>query len=303
MALDSIRCYVASTDYELAIVDVYNDTAVNERCSNNSSIYFRKHCAASIYLEKTDWLLVLDADSTVVNPNHCIEEYIDPNVNIIFYERFFNWEIAAGNYLAKNSAFTKNFLLKWASYEHYRGEVFWWKGFDNGALHMVVIESVLPNDSQEIKNCRNIWHRSRNYETYVPFVICVRFYLGASRLWPGKIKILRRGHGFCRDWYITNGLWTPKDFMLHGWKVQHVLKNSSYFAFTKDINVTLCGQNLDGWPWKKESMVNTSNVKHLIAVAEKNYSNRLPKQNIVIPFLDQPDVANCYPNCDTVDKI
>ncbi|VDK79291.1 unnamed protein product [Anisakis simplex] len=140
-------------------------------------------------MEDTDWMLVLDADTGIVNPNHCIEEWIDTRVDLIFYERFFNWEIASGNYL------------------------------------MHLLQTLLPHAKQSIKNCDKIWHRGTDYKTYMAFVTCVKLSLGERRLWPGKLRILRRAHGWVRDGFITYDKWSDRDFMLHGWKQQNISEN------------------------------------------------------------------------------
>ena len=50
-----------------------------------------------------DYILYIDADMGVINPCHTIQEYIDPDptTQIIFYERYYDHEIAAGSYLVK----------------------------------------------------------------------------------------------------------------------------------------------------------------------------------------------------------
>ncbi|VDM44371.1 unnamed protein product [Toxocara canis] len=208
-------------------------------------------------------MLVLDADTGVVNPNHCIEEYIDDRVNLIFYERFFNWEIMSGNYLA------------------------------------VVLESVIPKDSQPFRNCEAIWLRARDYDSYIPFVVCVRIYLGARRIWPGKLRLLPRAHGMARDRYHTNDEWCENDFMIHGWKENEIDQREGYrLPFKAPLNVSKCGADYKGWLWKPEMKISIEAVKEMIRVTEMQYGDALPKKHLQFPFFSQPNVGLCYPNCD-----
>ncbi|KAK5981569.1 hypothetical protein GCK32_001692 [Trichostrongylus colubriformis] len=224
VAQRSLGCYLKTVNYTLLAIDLDNDSRVNESCSLHRSVFYRKHCAVIQYLSETDWMLVLDADTGVVNPDHCIEEYIDDRVSILLIERSFNWELSAGNYLVKNSPFAHQFLRSWADYEFKQPKS--WHGHDQGGLMLV---------------------------------ICVRLALGSKRLWSGKIRIFNKAHGFVRDGWLTGQMWSPEDFMLHGWK-NH--KHQRKHPFSKTIDPAKCGVGLHGWHWDQKKRVSAIGLRN-----------------------------------------
>ncbi|KAK6054729.1 hypothetical protein COOONC_07766 [Cooperia oncophora] len=239
--------------------------------------------------------LYLTPDTGVVNPNHCIEEWIDDRVDIIFYERFFNWEIASGNYIVRNTDFAVNFLKDWGDWEFTQPSN--WNGADNGVLQLLIMKTVLPWAVQETENCDNVWHNASGYESYLIYVSCVKQALGATRFWPGKIRIYHRAHGWVRDGFITTDKWSDADFMLHGWKAQKVGESGWESPFKKNLDPSLCGPHYNGWDWIIKKRMNVSDIKEELARFERYSGRTYPKEARQLAYLSLPDVGECYPHC------
>ncbi|PAV82694.1 hypothetical protein WR25_25674 isoform B [Diploscapter pachys] len=132
-AIDTVKCYCKIQGYDFVLAG----NVQNSSC-NHSDHYFRRHChvANILVTGKYDYLLFIDADIGVVNPNRRIEEFIDPKFDIEFYDRFVNQEIMMGSYIVKNSDWSINFLRNFANYQ-YRLPI--GKGLqhgtDNGGIH------------------------------------------------------------------------------------------------------------------------------------------------------------------------
>ncbi|EPB80144.1 hypothetical protein ANCCEY_00699 [Ancylostoma ceylanicum] len=233
----TLMCYLKTTNYTLLLVDLDKDPLVQRGCSNHSNLFFKKHCAAAMYLPETDWMLVLDADTGVVNPNHCIEEWIDDRVDVLLYERFFNWEVAAGNYLVKNSDFGRKFLREFAKYEFKLPKS--WHGHDQGGLMMVLLELLLPHATSEYTVCEEYWKTATDYNTYMAVVICVREALGAERA----------------------------DFMFHGWKQNSVQQWDSPFEY--DLEPNQCGNGYEGWRWRPEKRLSVEEIRQVLDVRRR----------------------------------
>ncbi|KIH55106.1 hypothetical protein ANCDUO_14741 [Ancylostoma duodenale] len=105
-AMMSVACYARAQGYEFRIVFSSN---YSQQCPHKD-VYLRRHCVVAHVLPQYHTILYIDADMGVVNPKRRIEEYIDEGTEIAFFDRFYNWEVAAGSYIVKNTQWTQKFL-------------------------------------------------------------------------------------------------------------------------------------------------------------------------------------------------
>ncbi|KAI6190816.1 hypothetical protein M3Y97_00159500 [Aphelenchoides bicaudatus] len=288
IAQASLQCYLKSTPYKYFYIDIDKDVRTLGRC-NQTNVYYKRHCVAAHYLHEVDWMLFLDGDIGVVNPNHCVEEWIDDRVDMIFYERFFK--------LMKNTEKSKRFLLDFANMEYEQFEGF--TGYDNGVLQILILQAALPGAIAEIKACDAIYKRSKTLEQYYNYVTCVKLQLGASRVFPGSVRIYRRAHGWARDSKLAGNKWSDSDFMFHSWKASEL--NSTWFdadVFTKIPNPKKCSRSLNEWNHRPELHVQTDLIKQELSAYETGIAQGYPKEGRDIPHLMEPDVRECYPDCD-----
>ncbi|TKR95591.1 hypothetical protein L596_009735 [Steinernema carpocapsae] len=214
-ALESVSCYAKMHNYPLELI---RDTLKWRHLCPQSNLMFRRHCMVAHFLSNHTWTLFLDADTGVVNPNKLIEEWIDPKVDLILYDRFYNREVAAGSYLAKNSDTAKAFLHAFANYEYRIPANF--HGWDNGALHALLLEWNFPSQISKIQVCLDAWTQSTGWDDLFTFEACFRAFVGQSMTFK-DMKILPKATGWMRDGWITSGKWSPEtDFMIHGWKME-----------------------------------------------------------------------------------
>lgn len=68
---------------------------------------------------------------------------------------------------------------------------------------MLLLELLIPDAVKEYEVCNKYWRNATNYETYMATVMCVRLALGATMVWPGKIRFYRKAEAFARDGWIA----------------------------------------------------------------------------------------------------
>ncbi|KAL6732597.1 hypothetical protein Aduo_003343 [Ancylostoma duodenale] len=234
-ALTSMECYALQNKY--AYMEL-NAMDYKSFCAHKDTT-FQRHCIVAHILEqnKFTWVLFVDSDIGVVNEKRRLEEFIKDGADIIFYERFFNFEVMAGSYFARRSKFAIKFLRGWADYESRLPPNF--HGRDNGAIHMWLTEVLVPGEPL-IPTCWRLWRSTVNFETLTRFTLCCREALKNST--SRDIFVYKKGEGWARDSWLTNSYWSPaRDFMFHARKEA----DKKNFSAPQQRNL----QGPEFWPW------------------------------------------------------
>ncbi|CAI2353986.1 unnamed protein product [Caenorhabditis sp. 36 PRJEB53466] len=199
IAISTVKCYAKIHGYHY-ILAVERDFDCHQKDQ-----FFRRHCIVAKILPNFDAVLFLDADIGVVYPKRRIEEFMYQNFDVIFYDRFYNWEIMAD----------------FANYESTLPNSF--HGTDNGALHFFIAEKYFSDEMYTIDLCRKPYNTSKDFDDVFTYEACLRSVFGARTEFD-RVKILKKGTGWARDSWITSSVWSKEigDFMFHAWKSSQI---------------------------------------------------------------------------------
>uniref|UniRef100_A0A914XNL4 Nucleotide-diphospho-sugar transferase domain-containing protein n=1 Tax=Plectus sambesii TaxID=2011161 RepID=A0A914XNL4_9BILA len=284
-------------EYDLLDVDTDNDKYAKTTCAEFQDRNFRRHCILAQYLKKSDakYALAMDGDMAVVNPHHCIEDYINSNASLIFYERFHTFEITASSFIVKNDAYGIEFLMDWA---HYSRKV----------PRSLLLEKRVVS-SHERAMCTRLWQHANTVDNYMKYIQCAYIFLGSKRNdLSEQIKILRRGHGWGRDGWTSDGKWCDHDFLMHAIKAvdySSLQKIDSYtlndghavdkfLPFLQPFNLNECKPGHaynDTYHMKPELHVPCDELR------TKLKGRLIVPKTVPLPYLDDSDL-DCWPSCE-----
>jgi len=214
-AVHSMRCYCKMRGYHLYQFnksggiqnEIHNMMAANhaaQTCSNFPNYIKKRHCIVLHMLSYYDYVIHIDADTGVMNPQHCFEDFINPDVDLHFLLRVHTNEIQAGHYILKNTVISKAFF---SSYLAGRLDFI----NEQPKLQQKISETFLPPDLHS--KCL-----VKKGEDYFKWVRCLVSSLHSLKTGKKRLLLYSRAHAFVRDGWANRYHWSAVDFMLHAMK-------------------------------------------------------------------------------------
>jgi len=212
----AMRCYAGRHGYALTFLNS------NPLC-HQREFFFRKHCSIAEHLSrKPGWhtAVVMDADSVPAVLDRRLDAWLRGGEDLVFYEREWSPEVAAGNYIVRNTGFARMFLRQWADMEERKPADGVFSGSDNGAIH-VLLPDILGVPCSEVVSALygqlshvgvNASDVTRIPMEYKNFVAAAEFARGPARRWVnisrwrlrGNITIMPRLHAWVSDYQVSN---------------------------------------------------------------------------------------------------
>ena len=195
----SLRCYAGRFGYTFRILRK-GDYGKCEKYHTVRDVFFMKHCLVAEYMEEQPpdaVMVVLDADVVPVTLARGFDEWLVHDADLQFYDRMPNVEVAAGNYVARNTPFARDFLRSWASWARRVPRGF--SSGDNGAIHLHLVQVLGFQETGG--ECHKLYDALvagvDNLDPYFAFVQCCRDALGPNgerspRLAPPGAVLMRR---------------------------------------------------------------------------------------------------------------
>lgn len=285
-AIRSMECYGKKHGYPVLVLD---PSQASPECSQYGDFMFKRHCMVLEELVKFDWVAAFDGDVGVVDSEKCLESLLTAGIDVVHEERFHNGEVQAGNYIVRNTEFGRQYLKAWMAYDKDLTTTF--HNSDNGALHVHLLKYLAVNNTGAVDKCYGMWKSSHNLDTYDQYVGCVmEFASDEERLrdGPGKIRLIRRGHGFVRDLWVTAGdTVSPVDFLVHAMKEHVKFYDDAREAEDRCGTADYIPAILPG------RMLGESEMRRVMARADHAATRDRPKS-----IKERAIISHCWPKCE-----
>jgi hypothetical protein len=179
--LNLINCYAKKRNIPVLVLDPFQ----YEECDSFHDIFFLRHCVTALFIKCADYTLFMDLDVIPQIELDDWEPYLR-SYDLVFSQVTEGGEIAAGTFLIKNTDYSRDFLMDWASRESF--QKCWNANGDQTPLHQLLMDRVRIN-SRERAECDLYLERQKWPSEVQQFIRCAVWWIRVGSQWDEHIYI------------------------------------------------------------------------------------------------------------------
>lgn len=293
-----LECYAKKHGY------IMIPNVVHPKCDGPEwkeySICWSRMCSMKNYFQtlNLDWIVVIDADSGLVNHTKTIEELLPPpGIDMVFTVRWKSAEYCSCGYMLKNTPNAFKLLDLWLNYRFTNKNC-----VENPPLHLALLEFARPT-SHDLPRCKEIFnggHWDGGFDGFLKgfdgFVNCAKTALG-----PGIDHGAARVQVIGQAWYNTVAedigfRVTGDELFVHGVKHADWLYSRKGDEMDVKSLEKQCMSKPDAWkpPIRPDLIVTKEEMRRLVVRSDFEKTLELPDR----PIRPNPQVFDCWPNCE-----